>query len=428
MTAGAVSPAGESGKGDGGSKLLWSTFALVVVGFFASFAFWPRLFYFIGVNHYGAWFLDTFALLASNDAVTRGLDPYAPNPLDYFNRPHVYSHFWLHLRDLGLTRADVAWLGFSIVVLFLVTALAKLRPRTWPQLLWYAAIFCSAPVLLAIERANNDLVIFVLLSPIVACVRSRRQAMWLVGLLLVAVAALLKYYPAVAVVVLLSIDDRRELRIRVGVIALVLGFAGLTLARDLAGYGAVAPKPAGLLSFGGAAFFLELGSTGWTAKMLSVGAGALVVVLAWRKRWLGDWEPSPAQSADWLHFILGASLLTGCFFTNLNYGYRWIFALWLAPMLWTLLHEPKTPPSVRRVAKWTAGLLLVVFWWDPLCCFVVNRFVGVTSGPAIMKAATGCFIVEQPLDWALFVALLIFLTHYAQGLVRVIFGRSPSAS
>ncbi|MDB6128634.1 MAG: hypothetical protein JWM35_2530, partial [Verrucomicrobia bacterium] len=247
MTAGAVSPSAESGNNDRGSKALWLILALVVAGFFAAFGFWPRLFYFIGVNHYGAWFLDTFALLASNDAVTRGLDPYAPNPLDYFHRPHVYSHLWLHLRDLGLTRADVTWLGLSIVAAFLLAALARLRPRTWKQLLWYAAIFCSAPVLLAIERANNDLVIFVLLAPVVACVRSRRQAMWLVGLLLVTVAALLKYYPAVAALVLFNIGDRRELRARVLVFTLVLGLAGLTVARDLAGYGAVAPKPAGLL-------------------------------------------------------------------------------------------------------------------------------------------------------------------------------------
>ena len=401
---------------------LWLLLALIVIGFFTAFAFYPGLFFVIGVNHYGVWFLDTFALLASNDAVTRGLDPYAPNPLDYFNRPHVYSHWWLHLRDLGLTRADVVRLGLGTVGAFLIAALARLRPRQWGELLWYVSVFCTAPILLAVDRANNDLVIFVLLAPVVACVRSKRPGVWLLGLLLVAVAAILKYYPAIAVVVLLRGDDRRELRIRLVVIALVLAIAGLTVMRDLQGYGLVAPKPEGLLSFGAAAFFAEQGWTGWMPKLLCVLAGGGVVVLAWRRRWLRDWVPSAAQESNWLHFILGAALLTGCFFASLNFGYRWIFALWLAPMLWSLLRDSRTPPPVQRLTRWTIGLLLAVLWWDPFCCFILNRFIGVLSGPTIMHLASGCFIAEQPLDWSLFVAFLIFLTHYAQDRVRIIRG------
>src|SRR5688500_1933646 len=71
----------------------------------------------VGVGHYRfvvgpdefreIWFMDTTAILAANDAVTAGLDPYASNPLDLLRRPHVYGPAWLHLRHFGLTRENV---------------------------------------------------------------------------------------------------------------------------------------------------------------------------------------------------------------------------------------------------------------------------------------------------------------------------------
>src|ERR1035437_4878407 len=88
------------------SRRLWWLLVVCAGCYFTSFVFYPGLFLAVGTNHYGVWFLDSFAILASNDALTRGHDPFAINPLDYFNRPHVYSHWWLHLPAFGLTRAD----------------------------------------------------------------------------------------------------------------------------------------------------------------------------------------------------------------------------------------------------------------------------------------------------------------------------------
>src|SRR5262245_26863360 len=90
---------------------------------------WPGLLRTLGHQHFVP-FLDLQAILASNDAATAGLDPYAANPFDLLGRPHVYSHWWLHLRDLGLTRADTFVLGLVLVVGFAATALGALAPRS----------------------------------------------------------------------------------------------------------------------------------------------------------------------------------------------------------------------------------------------------------------------------------------------------------
>jgi hypothetical protein len=110
-------------------RRLWWLMAGAVGAVLALFAAMPDRFRALGVNHLGPWFLDLYAILASNDALARGLDPYAHNPLDVFGRPHVYSHWWLSLGSVGLTRDDILWLGAALGTAFVGAALAWLRPR-----------------------------------------------------------------------------------------------------------------------------------------------------------------------------------------------------------------------------------------------------------------------------------------------------------
>ncbi len=408
------------------SPRLWLLLALLGLGYFGLLAFHPGLYFALGVNHYDAWFLDTFALLASNDAVARGLDPYAPNPLDYFHRPHVYSHWWLGLRHLGLTRAHSLALGAALGGGFLVAAWARLRPRSLGQLAGYAAVLGAMPVVLALDRANNDLLIFVLLALLVPCLRSERRELRLLAVGLVAVAAGLKYYPAAAGLVLLAGAGRAERRSRLVIALLLLALVALSIGPDLVRHGRLAPQPEGLMTFGATAAFSALGWTGWLPKLLALLAALLAAGLGWRRRVLADWAPSPAQQSDWLHLVLGAVLLTGCFFTSLNHGYRWIFALWLAPLLWGLPGDAASPPAVRRLARWTRGLLLFVLWWAPACCLVLNGLIGVVPGAMVTRLAQAVFLIEQPADWALFGCLLVFLTHFARTQLQQLRGDDAS--
>jgi hypothetical protein len=396
-----------------GSVRWWLWLGALVACFYAVFACFPQLFFAVGVAHY-TWFLDTFALLASSDAVSRGLDPYAPNPLDYFHRPHVYSHWWLHLRDLGLTRADTFRLGLALVSAFLVAAWARLRPAGPTQLAFYLAVLCSSPVLLAVDRANNDLVIFLLLTPLVPCLLSRHAGLRLLAPFLVMAAAMLKYYPAAAALALLGIGDRKELRARMAITVLLLAVTALSVSRDLAGFGPLAPQPEGLLTLGATGFLNELGWKGWAPKALCAAIGGGLILVNWRRRALADWEPSPAQRAAWLNFILGTVLLTGCFFTSMNFGYRWIYLIWLAPLLWELPRDAAAPAAVRRLARTARWLTLAVLWWSPLCCIVINHLLGTLPLATLKGLARYAFLLEQPMDWALFACLLVFLTHFAR--------------
>lgn len=401
---------------------LWALMTLGVVCYIGVFIFYPNLFWLIGVNHYGVWFLDSFAILASNDAVTRGLDVYAPNPLDYFHRPHVYSHWWLRLRDLGLTRADNLWVGLVIVTAFLGAALSRLRPAHPRQVLFYLAVLCSSPVLLAVNRANNDLVIFVLLTPLVSCLLDTRAVVRFGAPFFVAAAAALKYYPAAAGLVLLAVAPAKEQRQRIAIMIGLFVLVGLAVKSDLAGFAPIAPQPEGFLSFGATAFSHTLGWNGWAPKLLGLTLGGYAFIFFWRSPLFSGWEHPKEGEADWLHFVLGASLLAGCFFSSLNFSYRWVFAIWLAPLLWSLPRDQFAPASVRRLARRTRNLLLLALWLDALACFGLNRFAGRIPGALLERWADRLFVLEQPIVWALFICLIAFLAHFTRTGLRALRG------
>lgn len=416
MTRGAATPDIEVPRRD---PRLWAfLFALVVFGWLAAFFLHPDMLTKVGVGHYRiefapqrfqeVWFLDTLAILAANDAVTAGADPYARNPLDYFNRPHVYGPVWLYLRHLGLTRFHTPFVGLALILAFFVSVLHFLRPRSPRCLLWCIAIFCTTPILAAIERGNNDLVIFLILMPVVPCLLSKRPLVrWLAAPIIV-VAAALKYYPATASLLLLAIaGGSRETRWRAVATAIALAFAGWHIAATVPTFTLI-PEPSGVLSFGASGVFRELGIQGIGPRVVAIGMAFGAMCIWWRSPGLRDWRPDPSVQREWWYFVLGSGLLSACFWVSQNYAYRWIFAIWMAPFLWLLLRDLKAPPAVIKLAHVTAWLLLVMLWGEAVLVFTLSRWMP----GMLMPALHWIFLGMQPFTWALFLCLLGFLTNF----------------
>ena len=398
-------------------RRLWWLMAGAVGAVLALFAAMPDRFRALGVNHLGPWFLDLYAILASNDALARGLDPYAHNPLDVFGRPHVYSHWWLSLGSVGLTRDDILWLGAALGTAFVGAALAWLRPRRLGEVVGALAVLLSPPVLLALDRANNDLVIFVLLAPVVPCLLAECAWVRLLAVPPIIVAVLLKVYPAVALLVLLGLRDPRELRRVVWVGALALAVVLPDVVRDLARYGRIVPEMEGLTTFGARHLIVGLELPSAWARPLGVVCGAGVWAAWWWRNPLAGWTPTDRRA--WLAFILGASLLSGCFFAGGSFAYRWIFALWLVPLLGRLPRDEAAPRAVRRWAGMTAVLLLWALWADAAASSAISQLATGASPERVMQLADRFSYAEQPLLWAFFICLLAFLTHFARDAWRV---------
>jgi hypothetical protein len=330
----------------------------------------------LGLWNYGHWFLDSYAILAANDAVRAGVDPYVANPLDVLMRSHVYSDWWLLLGRLGLTREHNFWFGGLCVLGFWAVGLATVKPRSYGESLALSAVALSPPFLLAISRANNDLVVFILLGAGLRLVQNRGGERWaLAGLgMLLILATGLKYYPAVGVLAFMLVA--RPLRTWL-VAGLVMGAAvGAVLWFERAAIArAMFRLPDSVFLFGAAVSWRGFGiEGGWVAPLsallLLAGAG-LFVWLGWTR---GLMSRATETYADCLAFGLGAVLLTGCFLAGASYAYRWIFGLWLWPWLWSQAGVGD------RGARWALALLLVSLWSDGVYCLVTNlQLVSFTS-------------------------------------------------
>ncbi len=370
--------------------------------------------YVLGVATYGRWFHDLFAILASNDAVVRGIDPYIPNPLDYYHRPHVYTSWWLELHKLGLTRADTFWLGLSLVTSFLVVAMAGLKPKSWKESAFYLAGLCSSPVLLAVNRANNDLAVFLILSLAPLCLVNTQRTVRLLAVFLVVFAAGLKFFPLAGAVILLAGKDRSELRMRLLVFALVCCLAGVSIAEDFARGTYFQPDVRGLFTFGSVAIpnTLLIAGPWWGRGAWLIGIGAFLLFFA--KGTLAE-KRERGEDLDRISFIMGSSLLCACFWANMNFSYRLVFSLWMMPYLWRVPGDLTQSAVLRRLALWTRWLLLCVLWMDTFFCLWVNLAVSRMQGANQQAWADRLFLVEQPLIWAFFLCLLAFLADFIRG-------------
>ncbi len=406
-------------------RVLWWLLVGMGVALLALFARWPGLLKLAGISHY-PWFVDFAALTASSDAVALGIDPYINNPLDVFHRPHGYSHWWLvGLRNLGLTSADNVWLGLAVGGAFFVAAVGSLRPRRVGELIGALAVIFSPPILLALDRANNDLVMFVLLTPVVPCLLSSRPVSQVLAAALLVAAAVLKAYPIVALPILLAGATPRDTRRLLLVAALLLLAVAPDTIRDFGRYAALVPERDGLLTMGSRHIFMGLGFSAAMARKLGPLCGLLVIALFWFRRPLGAWAPQPSERGPWLSFILGSLLLVGCFFAGSNFGYRWVFAVWLLPWLWLLRRDDSIPATVRKWGRVTGILLLLSLWLDGFASSLLGSGL-FPPGTDLNKIANRFFYLEQPLTWAFYVCLIAFVTHFARDGLYALFGRAPA--
>lgn len=341
----------------GPKRLALLLFLVGLTGFVALTAhggLWKAL----GVEHMRPFYADTVTTLAASETWAEGGDPYANNYRDPYRRPHTYGPWWLWAASLGLERRDAWWLGSLQVLAFLATAAALLAPRTPRQAACAVLLLLSPAALLGMERANSDLVVFVLLVGAAWVVGRWRSAGGdLAGGAILVGAAALKFYPLVSVVALAARSGPVVRRVLVG-LACALAFAALWwLQRDhfQRALGEAA-RPSSVFAYG-----LPLAPVSWAGlpagrpwlllgALLGLAAGVPLLVRGARP--LAAALPLTGSRAA--AALAGGSAWVLCYLATTNFPYRVVLLFTVVPW-W--LHG-----CAGRHGRGLCLLLLGVLW------------------------------------------------------------------
>jgi hypothetical protein len=356
-----------------------------------------------GVEAWPTPFLDTDTVLSAVRCLRRGVDVFAANPCDPLRRVYDYSPLWLLLAKLPFTEAWTRPAGLVVDAAFLLSLLLLPggRDRRAAVMIGLGAV--SSAAVFAVERGNNDLVLFVL-GALAATLTLRSPLLRACGYGCALLAGLLKYYPMALMALALRERPRGFLLVFLGS-CLTVGLFLLVMGHDLvralrlipigSWYGDMfgsSTLPGGL----GALF----GWPDWVAPALRVALALAALAggaaLASDRRFADSIAALTAREQSFL--LAGALLVLGCFFAAQNIGYRAVHLLLVLPPLATLARRPGGTIWMKA-APWLALALLWSMGWRHL----LEQFTA--PDPPDGSVGIGWF-VREPIWWVMVTILL----------------------
>jgi hypothetical protein len=327
-------------------------------------------------------FLDTGMIISSIDCVRHGVDIYVTNPCDALGRLYDYSPLWLAGSVLPITNAWTTSVGFSLDLAFLISLVALPMPAEQRgQWLLIAAVLSPMSVF-AVERANCDIAIYLLLLGAGrALARSSDRpgsAVWRWGAYpLILLAGLLKFYPLAGLI--LSFRERGAAFLAIALLSLVAVL--VFLATEWHGL------VRGLMHIPSGTYFADM----YGAKNLPLGIAELFhppsrellvrllppvmfAILGARALWVMimlacrpvlSHALSELPEREKVLLVLGAAMMTGSFLAWQNIGYREIHFLMVLPGLLALARRTEGD-RCGNICSNTAKLIVLVMWSEAL--------------------------------------------------------------
>jgi hypothetical protein len=348
-------------------------------------------------------FLDIHFVLAGAQCQRLGIDVYLSDPCDALGRMHTYSPLWLVITPGFLDTTTTTAVGLGLDLIWILLLIYVIRPAGFGEVMIFGFVALSPMTVYALERANCDLVIFLLV--IVGCALARAPQPWRFGTYaLYLFAGVLKYYPLV-LLVLLARERRRDALIAAALAALiVLGLAGLDhadLAKALRNIPALSyfadSFSARNLPFGIAenVFGPRLRST--AGLLLLAFLAALAAARARRTLLLLDGAVPDPDLFESHCLLVGALLVTACFFAGQNVDYRGIYFVLIMPGL-VGLRRVSDDRAVRRFLARMIVAVLLVAWAMPLRDAVHRIAAAISGGPTGLRVDL-LFWIGRELAW-----------------------------
>jgi hypothetical protein len=371
-------------------------------------------------------FVDTSGALAAWECARQGVDVIVSNPCDVLQRGYTYSPLWMAAAGIPLGVGDTMAVGWSLDLVFLLSLCLLPPPRRPLELALILAATLSTMVAFALERANPDILLF-LLALAIGLLTGYPLFMRLFGYGLGLGAALVKYYPIMVLVV--AFRERVSVFCLVGLVvlsSLAVFWVGyhVEIARGLPNI-ARGPYNTDLFSAQNLPFLLGEAAANATASPLvghitagglyAILVGACIAILRRLWRFPGLCASLTAlPRLDRILLVIGSAVIVGCFFAGQSIGYRGVFLLLVMP---GLLGISRSSVRKLRVLGFGASVVVVLLMWGE--CFRLALY-GALEHFGIAEALAGemkiLFWLFRELCWWWTVAfMLAVLVDFIQG-------------
>lgn len=337
----------------------------------------------IGFDAWSYPFLDAHGTIATIDCHRLGFDVLAEDPCDELGRVQNYSPLWLVLAATPVTGSWTPAVGLVMGLLFIATLWFLPTARGGWALAIILCATLSTDVAYALERANVDLIMF-LLAFAAGTLALRTLPARLLAYPPIVLGACLKFYPAALIILTLRERTAMFLASAAAILAALAAFVLIETERLRR---TVALIPDGLY------FFDRFGATNLPFGLQEMGllpiprAAELLLIAALAATAIGL-ARSPAlpaalarlTPAEDVFLMIGATLLAGCFLTAQNINYRGIYMLFLLPGLTALRETAPTKPWRRLFAA--GAVVAVLLMWEGATRYPMQLDVAELRSPA----------------------------------------------
>lgn len=294
-----------------------------------------------GIDPFAYPFVDTDTYLSAVRCLRQGVDVYAANPCDPLQRVYDYSPLWMALTVFPMTLTWLTPFGLATDIAFLGALLLLPPGRDWRATGLITLAVLSSATLFAVERGNNDLVLFTLAAGAAVLV-CKSPALRVAAYGLALLAGLLKYYPMTLMLIATRERPGRLIAVALTSVAVLALFIAITW-HDLHRVLQLIPtgSPFGNM-FGavtvGAGFAQKARISPETAHVLRIAMtlASLAIGAAAGLRTRAAAALVPLTELERSFLLVGALLILSCFFTAQNIGYRAVHIILILPALTAL--------------------------------------------------------------------------------------------
>ena len=319
-----------------------------------------------GVQKMEIIFPDLHVLLSAIDAHYQGINVFKENPLCYFKIPHVYSNAWFPFHYLGFSDEHRVLIG--IVTLFIFgCAVAWLSKK---KLFLFFLFLCSPAVLLAVERCNNDVILFLMLLLTAKLALNKNNKSHIFAHLILFFCTALKYYPVAFSIIFLLRNDDLSIKLRNLALHIVFFFVWIFLSwENLQVQKHIIPDPGYAWSFGISPMFtLFAHLTG--SKIISF---VFLLILSFLVIYCvttffnkidffsSDNKSDPCFAR--VLFVGGTMILIFCYLVKTSFDHRMIYFAFCFPFFSTLLSKRSHWTSKQYFIPLLLFLLLTLSAW-----------------------------------------------------------------